>query len=368
MISVIINNHNYGDYIGEAIESVIRQTCQDFELIIVDGASTDRSREVIMNYVTRYPDKITAVFKPTSGQAAAFNVGYSLCRGDIIAMLDSDDYYYETKLERLLQLHKDSLFVGHSRKVTSADGRLVDVVAPIDESEKRKKLVNDFGYVYTYNLIASCISLRRELAEKIFPMPEDGYITFADCYVKVFAQYLDNIKYVNEPLSYYRIHNKQDTQSFDDDVKLYRFVQDLYARVFKDINNKLNTLGMAQIPELTDDNYKRGFEYANPGFIVKKNGKYAIYGTGASSIAYKRVIERLGSQIVCAIDSNQAKWGTEWCGIRIISPDEAIERKEEYEKIVIGSFYYYPEIKKMLEAKGLKETKDFYMIKSFPND
>ncbi len=368
MISVIIDNHNYGAYIGEAIESVIRQTYRDFEIIIVDGASTDSSRSVIMDYVNKYPDRITAVFKPTSGQAAAFNVGYALSRGDVIAILDSDDYYYESKLERIAEFHREYMFVGHARKVTSADGRLVEVIAPVDEYSLRPELIRKYGYVYTYNLIASCISLRRELAEKIFPMPEDGYITFADCYVKVFAQYLDNIRYIGEPLTYYRIHAKQDTRSFHDDTLLYKFVQDLYARVFRDINRQLSKMGQPGIPQMDPENYRKGFELANPGFMLKCGGKYAIYGTGASSVAYKRAIEKAGAEIVCAIDSNKEKWGKKWFDISIVSPEEAVKRRIEYEIIIIGSFNYYPEIRQKLEDMGLKEMDDFYMIRSIPND
>ena len=220
MISVLINNHNYGEFIGEAIESVLNQSYKDFEIVIVDGDSTDNSREIIMSYVEKFPKIITAVFKPTSGQAAAFNVGYKLCRGDILAFLDSDDYFLENKLEKIAKWHQEYDFIGHSRTLHGADGKLKSTDTVVDVYEERSKLLKKYGFIYTYGLITSCCSMTRKMADLIFPMPEDGYITFADCYVKVLAQYYGNIKFFEEPLSYYRVHQKQDSKSFGDSKKL----------------------------------------------------------------------------------------------------------------------------------------------------
>lgn len=368
MVSVVIVNHNYGQYVGEAIESVLSQTYKDFEIIVVDGASTDNSREVIMSYVQRYPDVITAVFKPTSGQAAGFNVGFKMSKGDIIALLDADDYFLENKLERIVEFHKEFAFIGHGRKVMASDGNMIDAIALRDEYEIRPLLLRKYGYIYTYQLITSCISLTRGLAEKIFPMPEKGYVTFADCYVKVMAQYLDNIKYIGEALSYYRLHGAQESNSFADKKSHHQFCMDLYDRVFRDINESLIQKNEEIIPQLTLENLNKAFAMANPKMPICWDRKYILYGTGADAIRLYGLFSRLGSSFIYAIDSNPQKWGQRWNGIKILSPEQLMNVEADYDKIIIGSLYYYEEIKQKLESLGLKEETDFWCINSMPDN
>jgi len=368
MVSVILVNHNYGTYIRDAIESVLNQTTKDFELIIVDGASTDDSRKIIMSYVERFPEFITAVFKPTSGQAAAFNVGFQLSKGEILAFLDADDYFYQNKIQRIIELHKEYDFIGHARKIITTSGNVLDVFAAMDDYESRPLLLKKYGYIYTYNLIASCISLKRELAKKIFPMPEGNYITFADCYVKVMAQYFSNLKYVNEAMTFYRLHEDQKTKSFDDNEALRDFIDGLYQKVFEDINLTLEKQNLTLIPSLDAKNMKEAFAIANGENVIREGGRYAIYGTGADSVSIFRLVTRLGGSFSYAVDSNPDKWGKQWNGVKIVAPQQNLKEILGVEKIIIGSHYYCEEIKRSLMKMGLLENIDFVYFKSIPND
>ena len=363
MVSVIIDNHNYGRYIGEAIESVLNQTYLDFELIIVDGASTDDSRKVIMKYVKSYPQKITAVFKPTSGQAAAFNVGYKLSKGDIVALLDSDDYFYPQKLEKIVREHENHMFIGHNR--IHSDG--MKNYVPMDDPSKRQDLLKKYGFIYTYNLISSCISGRRELLDKIFPMPENEYITFADCYIKVLAQYYDNIHYLNDKLTLYRLHNTNKVKSFESESFIEQFVVDLYNRVFKDVNTRLRERGEEEIPILSSDTAREALKIANNGAQLNAGDKYAIYGAGSYSPRVMKAAALCGASIVFAIDGNKDKWGTKWRDLDVISLTEAIKRRKEYDRILIGATAY-EEIENTLKEVGLKEEIDYFKLPIVPND
>tara|TARA_R110002033_G_scaffold154477_1_gene190852 strand:- start:6872 stop:7816 length:945 start_codon:yes stop_codon:yes gene_type:complete len=89
LISIVINNFNYQQYIGKAIESALEQTYENVEVIIVDDGSTDDSRSIIQSYNI---DKV--IFKENGGQTSALNVGFTHTRGDIVIFLDSDDYLY----------------------------------------------------------------------------------------------------------------------------------------------------------------------------------------------------------------------------------------------------------------------------------
>lgn len=88
LISIIIPNYNYGEYIGDALDSCLNQTYPRIEIIVVDDASTDNSIEIIESYLP----KVTLVRnKKNLGCSASINIGAKLAKGSIIQELDSDD-------------------------------------------------------------------------------------------------------------------------------------------------------------------------------------------------------------------------------------------------------------------------------------
>ncbi len=87
VLSVVIANYNYAEYVGEAIESALAIDWPNVEVIVVDDGSTDNSRSVI----ERFGDRIVAIFQENAGQIAARNVGFARSRGDAVILLDSDD-------------------------------------------------------------------------------------------------------------------------------------------------------------------------------------------------------------------------------------------------------------------------------------
>ncbi len=94
--SIIMPAYNDGDYIGEAIESVLGQTYQSFELIIVDDGSTDNTPEALLRY--REHPKVKTIRQRNGGTAAARNTGLGLASGEFIGFLDSDDFYTPDRL------------------------------------------------------------------------------------------------------------------------------------------------------------------------------------------------------------------------------------------------------------------------------
>ncbi len=119
LFSIIIPTYNRADFLKIAIESVLNQTCDDFELIIIDDGSTDHTRETVEtcitspgHQVTRTPETNNArrtthddfsviryVYQENQGPAAARNRGIEISRGEYICFLDSDDRFRSTKLE-----------------------------------------------------------------------------------------------------------------------------------------------------------------------------------------------------------------------------------------------------------------------------
>jgi len=100
-ISVVSACFNHGKYINEMIESVLNQTFQDFEIIIVDDGSTDNSRE-ILNEIKN--DRIKVIFSEHSGPAAARNQAIKFARANFILNLDADDKILQDYLEKAYEI------------------------------------------------------------------------------------------------------------------------------------------------------------------------------------------------------------------------------------------------------------------------
>lgn len=96
LVSVIIPTYNRAEYLSQAVNSVLRQTFNDFELIIIDDGSTDQTRQLISTYLSDARIKYT--YQRNQGRAMARNYGASIARGEYLGFLDSDDEYLPDNL------------------------------------------------------------------------------------------------------------------------------------------------------------------------------------------------------------------------------------------------------------------------------
>lgn len=111
-VTVLMSAYNTDKYIAEAIESVLAQTMPDFEFLIIDDGSTDRTLEVIQSFTD---ERIKLVSRPNKGLVASLNEGLQLASAALIARFDADDVCYPDRLEKQLafmQANKDYVLVG----------------------------------------------------------------------------------------------------------------------------------------------------------------------------------------------------------------------------------------------------------------
>lgn len=98
-ISVYLTSFNKGKYISQAIDSVLNQSLQASEIIIVDDCSNDNSIEIIKGYQSRYPDKINFIINEQNlGITKTRNLALKHCKEGLVTFLDSDDIFYKNKL------------------------------------------------------------------------------------------------------------------------------------------------------------------------------------------------------------------------------------------------------------------------------
>lgn len=100
LVSIITPSYNTADFIGLTIDSVINQTYQNWEMIIVDDASTDNSVAVIEEYVKKDDRIIPIYLKDNKGQGNARNIATDIAKGRFITFLDSDDLLHPMKIEK----------------------------------------------------------------------------------------------------------------------------------------------------------------------------------------------------------------------------------------------------------------------------
>jgi len=107
LISVITIFYNAEKFIDEAIKSVFSQTYDNWELLLIDDGSSDRSSEIARSYAESYPEKVHCFEhegRQNKGMSASRNLGISKARGDYIAFLDADDVFLPQKLGRQLEI------------------------------------------------------------------------------------------------------------------------------------------------------------------------------------------------------------------------------------------------------------------------
>lgn len=216
LTSIIVNNHNYGRYLREAIDSALAQTYPQAEVIVVDDGSTDDSPEIIAGY----GERIVAVLKENGGQASAFNAGFANCRGEVICFLDSDDLFREDKVAETVRLlnpfrieGKDVLLY-HDLEVVDRHGSLLGTTKLSGRRFKTNLPPNlyrhacEHGYILYAAGPTSGLALTRSLAERIFPIPEAGIRTSADNFVVKAASLLGEVHEAKAALSKYRVHGE----------------------------------------------------------------------------------------------------------------------------------------------------------------
>lgn len=125
-ISIIISNYNYGKFVGDALESVLCQTLQNWECIVVDDGSTDDSVEIIKQYV-KCDKRFKFIQLAHCGVSAARNAGLDIACGRYIGFLDSDDCFSDYALEMLLDLatKTDADMIGGAAHMVNSDFRFV---------------------------------------------------------------------------------------------------------------------------------------------------------------------------------------------------------------------------------------------------
>ncbi len=203
-VSVVIISYNHADYITESIMSVVNQTYKNIELIVADDASSDNSVEIIKHLALKFNFKYIA-HEVNAGINKNIVSGIELATGEYFAVLASDDYLIEDKIEKQLKF-----IIEHGLDGVYSTGYVLENGKPSliatskvflsnNKNEIAKHIyLNDSGPLsqsglFKMSMISELAYLRREF--KLDDMP---------FLIKAFEEY--NVRYLDEPSFYYRLH------------------------------------------------------------------------------------------------------------------------------------------------------------------
>jgi glycosyltransferase involved in cell wall biosynthesis len=206
-VSILINNYNYGRFLGEAIRSALAQSYLNREIVVVDDGSTDGSLQIAQSF----GDQIRLIAKQNGGQASAFNAGFAASRGPIICLLDADDVFLPGKLERIVEVFRqnpESDWCFENLKLcrdSQSERRPRDRCFAAGKIDARQSMLEG---IFPRNIesASSGLSFRRELLARILPMPHAKSILLCDDYIKAACYALSPGIALDEELSLQRVH------------------------------------------------------------------------------------------------------------------------------------------------------------------
>lgn len=210
-ISIVIPSYNSEKYIKETIDSVVNQSYKNYELIIVDGGSKDKTLEIIKSYAKILGDKIRWISEKDKGEPDAINKGMRMATGDIIAYIDSDDIYENGCFETV-----NDYFEKHNVKWLYGKCKIID-----EDGNETRSLVTKFKelfqphYSYSSLLMFDYIAQpsafwRREVLDVVGYMNIEEKLAFDyEYWLRIGAQY--KAGYVDRYLSCWRSHKTSET-------------------------------------------------------------------------------------------------------------------------------------------------------------
>lgn len=204
-VSVIIPVYNGEKFLSEAIESVMAQTYPDWEIIAVDGGSTDKTPGILKKYKQQLHSKML-VISQKSNVSVARNIGINASRGEYIAFLDHDDLWLPEKLERqveLLDSNKEVMLVYSDSYIIDSNGNLKKETMFQKVRPYRGKVFNELFYVDFIPTLT--VVVRKEVFGKVGMFnPEYRQCEDYDLWLRIAERY--PIDYLEQPLAKYRIH------------------------------------------------------------------------------------------------------------------------------------------------------------------
>ena len=219
-VSVIVPNYCHAPYLEQRIESILQQTFQDFELILLDDCSTDGSREILERY--RNHPKVSGIFYNERNSGSPFKQwkkGLSKATGDYVWIAESDDFSSPCFLERcvrILDTRPDCSIVFTSSYIVDSHSRTIREEAPVKYPKHKQIRFGSRFFLYRFLCPRNTIYNAGMALVRRSALPAgDNYTQYRYCGDWLFWIQIvsggGNVVYLAEPLNYYRVHDSNTT-------------------------------------------------------------------------------------------------------------------------------------------------------------
>ena len=205
-VTIAILNYNYGRFVGQAIESALRQDYPDIDVLVVDNGSTDDSAEVIRAYA----DRVRVVRQPVNiGQGQGYNLGFEAARGDWIVWLDADDLLDADAISTCMRLAGPlTAKVQYPLRLIDADGEALPGRVPyLRHHGDVVPIIRRFGHYA--GPPGSGNLYRRSAIAPYFPVNPQDWPICTDTVPHVTAPFHGEVADAGRPLGAYRLHRKR---------------------------------------------------------------------------------------------------------------------------------------------------------------
>jgi len=278
-VSVLIMTYNHAKFISKAVDSAMMQeTSFNYEIIISEDCSTDGTREIVLDYKDRFPEKIHLLLSEENIHSNAVVArGIHAATGKYIALLDGDDFWTSPdKLQKqadFLDKHLECSMCFHNAEAFNEDN-----------NQKRWKWTSSIQKEFSTledlwrgNFIATCSTMFRNNLFKKIPQWYDSFFPLTDWPLYILLAEQGSIGYINEVMGAYRLHAGGLYSPYTEKQKLHKTL-DFYRRINKFLNYKHNknikTAISIYFYEWTEEYYKRQeFRNAMDCFRVYLNGR-----------------------------------------------------------------------------------------------
>jgi len=204
-VSVVMSVYNSEQYLRKAVESIITQTFNDWEFIIVNDGSTDNTCKILEEFTDT---RIRVLNQINTGLPKALNNGILNSRGEFIARMDADDIALPTRLEtqvKFLEQHPDIGIVGSGVYVISSSGKIKGILNyPLNDKEIRKNLIKRNCFIHPSVMIRKKVFEEVGYYNPLFTNSEDYELWF-----RIAEHY--KLANIEEPLLMYRVFDRNIT-------------------------------------------------------------------------------------------------------------------------------------------------------------
>jgi glycosyltransferase involved in cell wall biosynthesis len=207
LVTALVDTFNHERYIAQALASVLDQefSARELEIVVVDDGSTDNTPSIIQKFLPR----VKYLRKKNGGQASAFNAAFGHVNGDLVALLDGDDWWAKGKLRTVVDHFEhdpEISALSHAYYRYHEDANELKLCGPLETTLLNLATPEAARAAFlSWDYLAPCaLTVRKKVLEQVMPIPE-ALVFSADSPIAVTSMAM-GVRVLPQPLSYYRIH------------------------------------------------------------------------------------------------------------------------------------------------------------------